>query len=269
MKTKIFLSISLAAAFADFATAQQTPAGVPAPYKRQFESRDVEAFEEVAPPSGVLIQHPVPQPQDALNQEFKSRCKCAAELGMGGPIFGTLFKTYKNDFGELNAPKMLVGGRGFGYLLDGRLRLGGGGAAILAYEGNKETISGEAGGITYAKSEGRSLAGGYGGFIAQYVLSIGDYVRIPLGTLVGFGGGGFTSTLFEIVDKEVYQIYTEGGAFIALQPILEVQALITDRVAVSLAGTYLHAEVLGDTGNLGGFGFFVGLDFGRFRPLEF
>jgi len=273
VKKVIICTISVFCVFSVSLAYAQAPAGVPGPYKKNFQQpQEVDAGAVAQPQPKEVIQNIVPHPQGPMDphcrEQCRNKCKCAYELGMGGPMFGMLFSSYSNEWGEINTPKYLMGGRGFGYLLDGRLRLGGGGAAIISTEDGDEGISVSSGGRSYFVSKGRTLTGGYGGFIAQYVLNIGRYVRVPMGTLVGFGGGGFISTMSEDVDKKVYTMFMQGGPFVALQPMLECQILATDEIGISAGATYLWAEAFGDAGDFGGFGFMLGLDFGRLRPLE-
>ena len=60
-----------------------------------------------------------------LNASFFNSCKCLREFEGGEFVFGVAFPDFESDYGSIEGTALMVGGRGYGYLLDDQLRIGG------------------------------------------------------------------------------------------------------------------------------------------------
>jgi len=201
----------------------------------------------------------------------ESYCSCSKRKGGGGPVMLLIFNRYNNSkYGDVSGPTLWYGGRGYGYIFDNRIRLGGMGAGGAGPADDGYFASQGSDAIYYPFSKSRRISGGYGGFTAEYVFNSGKYLEFPMGALLGFGYGGYSAELEpkNVFSEGVTTTYFENGPFIALQPMVGVEVNALQWLKIQLSASYLFAKPFNATSHLGGFTMVFGLMFGRFWPDE-
>ena len=207
----------------------------------------------------------------ACSSSCESYCSCWKGKGGGGPVMLLIFNRYNSaKYGDFAGPTLWYGGRGYGYVFDNRVRLGGMGAGGAGPADDGNFVSQGSDAIYYPVSTSRRVGGAYGGFTAEYVFSSGKYLEFPMGALLGFGYGGYSAELQpeNVFSENVTTTYFENGPFIALQPMIGVEANALQWLKIQLTASYLFAKPFNDTRHLGGFTMVFGIMFGRFWPDE-
>ena len=102
----------------------------------------------------------------------ESYCSCWNKKGGGGPVMLLIFNRYNSaKYGDFSGPTLWYGGRGYGYIYNNRIRLGGMGAGGAGPADDSNVRSRGSDAIYYPYSTSRRVGGGYGGFTAEYVFS--------------------------------------------------------------------------------------------------
>ena len=207
---------------------------------------------------------------DACLDRCNRACTCRWELGGGGPVIMALHHFgYDSGYGNLDGFGVWAGGRGYGYVLDDQLRIGGMGfGGGLGSNVSQTTVAGKNILLDseYRTSSERSIGGGYGGMTLEYVFRMMDGAfEIPLGALVGFGGAGYTSRVGKVESIGGEVVVREDGMFFALQPMAGVDINAARWLRIGVAATALYTPVVqGDLDDLSGAGVMVNVMFGNF-----
>jgi len=256
MRRTLGIVASLLVFFASFAYAEEAakPAATPA-----VKAENTPAVTPAAAPVGA----------DAGKKEASKTEAQATEVPLrfgAGPFFMVLFNEHDSHWGNYGGPGLMYGLRGTYYLgKDSDWRVGilvaGGGASSdgnVNLEGPASTL--------YSQSTKRSIWGGYGAATAEYVLRAGSYVDFPIG--LGLGGG-YSAYISELRPRKpnpsnIKTEYRDEESFMAVQPMVGVEANITDWLRFSVTASYLLSEPFGGERYLSGFGLAFGLAFGQF-----
>ncbi|RJO63447.1 MAG: hypothetical protein C4523_20070, partial [Myxococcales bacterium] len=208
----------------------------------------------------------------AVSEECKAACDKACvwrkNMGGGGVFAMILFNSHGTDLGDYEGPSVWVGGRGYTYLGENHeWRVGGLGAG----GGSTDETRQQTGNRLYPFSEKRTVSGGYGGVTAEYVLRAGTGVEFPMGLLVGGGGGGFESVLTPRTGdlSGIDHVNRKSSGFLALQPMVGIEANILYWLKAGVGLSYLFAEPFSSDRYISGFSMTFGLFFGQFEEPVF
>ncbi len=207
---------------------------------------------------------------DACLDRCNRACDCRWKLGGGGPVIMALHHFgYHSGYGDLDGFGIWVGGRGYGYLLDDQLRIGGMGVGGgVGSNVSETTVAGKnlLNDSEYRTSSERSVGGGYGGVTLEYVFRLMDGAfEIPIGALVGFGGAGYSSRVGKVESINGDVVVQEDGLFFALQPMAGIDINASRWMRIGVAGTMLYTPVVqGKLDDLSGAGVMVNIMFGNF-----
>lgn len=196
-------------------------------------------------------------------------CGCWNKRGGGGFFVMLLFNGHDSPYGSYNGPSVWYGGRGYSYLGENNeWRVGGLGAGGYGKNSRQLVLDHE----IYPISASRSIAGGFGGFTAEYVLNANSTVEFPIGALLGGGGASFRAELKQegLALADISTYYEKSGGFLAFMPMIGAEATITNWFRATINFSYLLTEPFGTNAHLAdGFAMMIGLAFGHFFESEF
>ncbi len=209
---------------------------------------------------------------DSATKTCYDSCDCWREFGGGEVILGMIFPDINSAWGEMSGTMMMVGGRGYGYFLDGHLRLGGMGMSMFKSDSSDQitqryyrTATGRLPHI----SEERQATGGYGGLTLEYVFHLDRYVHFPIGTLVGFGGGSFDSRVRQSPGDGLEAISEDGSWMFVLQPMASINVSALSWLRLGVGFFYLWADPVDSEADFSSPGVMLSLGFGHFFEEPF
>lgn len=211
-----------------------------------------------------------PPPEDlSCRDRCLAACGCWNKRGGGGFFVMLLFNGHDSPYGSYSGPSVWFGGRGYSYLGENNeWRVGGLGAGGYGKNGRQLDLDHE----IYPISASRSIAGGFGGFTAEYVLNANNTVEFPIGALLGGGGASFKAELKQegLALADISTYYEKNGGFLAFMPMIGAEANITNWFRATINFSYLLTEPFGSNAHLvDGFTMMIGLAFGHFFEAEF
>ncbi len=198
----------------------------------------------------------------------KETCACWFEKFGGGPFVMFLFNSSSTRWGDYTGPSVWVGGRGYGYFgKKNNWRFGGLGAGGSGTSNGHEALNLE----LYPYSQKREVNGGYGGVTAEYVFNLNKHVEIPMGLLLGGGGGTYRAELVRANEdvSGVKSVHEDSSGYLVLQPMVGVEANVIDWMKIAISASYVLAEPFGGERYISGFALMFGLNFGRFIIPDF
>ena len=175
------------------------------------------------------------------------RCECARELIGGGAALHILSFTA----GEQDATTgFMWGGRAYGYLIDGALRVGGMGM-----------------GGTFSHADDWAQSFSLGGPTVDSVLHLGRSIELTVGLWAGLGRGTWETTLEKNAQgPNTRVIREESGMIMAVVPSIGFEFNPLRWLKIALNATALYADANPDA--FYGYGGGLTIMFGKFWPAD-